>query len=217
MNNMNMVSKIFWIAIFAVAMAFVESAVVVYLRAIFYPDGFQLPLRTITDYKIIVEIFREVATIFMLMSVAFLAGKGRWERFAWFLLSFGVWDIFYYVWLKVLVDWPSSLFTWDILFLIPLPWIGPVIAPLSVSFMIIIFSVLITRLIHNGHDFKPAASSYIFAISAIAVLLYSFMHDTGATLHQQIPKPYRYGLLITGDILFITAFLISYARNSART
>jgi len=216
MNEHNFVSKIIWIAIFAVAMAFVESAVVVYLRAIYYPEGFRFPLKAFTDYKILIEVCREVATLAMLLTVAHIAGRTFWERFAYLLLSFGVWDIFYYIWLKVLIDWPVSLLDWDILFLIPVPWIGPVIAPVTVSFIIIIFSVLIVRLIHNGQDFKPAVSSYMFVISGTVVLLYSFMHDTGATLHQQMPKSYAYWLLITADILFITAFLISYARSNAR-
>ncbi|MBI5100173.1 MAG: hypothetical protein HZB30_13175 [Nitrospirae bacterium] len=205
--------KIFWLTIFGIAMAFVESAVVVYLRAIFYPEGFKVPLRTITDYKIIIEVFREIATIFMLLSVAFLSGKTRWERFTYFMLSFGIWDIFYYIWLKALINWPASIFDWDILFLIPLPWISPVIAPVSVSLLMIIFSILIAHSIQKGYDFKPALLPRILALVGIVLILYSFMHDINATLHQQIPKPYRYELLVIGDGLFIAAFWVSYLRS----
>jgi hypothetical protein len=217
MNNNNLVPKLLWLTIFAIAMAFVESAVVVYLRAIFYSDGFKFPLKTITDYKIIIEVFREAATIFILLSITFLAGAKRWERFAYFMLIFGVWDIFYYIWLKVLINWPASIFDWDILFLIPLPWISPVIAPLSISLLMIIFSILISRLIHKGCDFKPTLLSHILALSGTILILYSFMHDVNATLHQQMPKPYHYEFLIIGDGLFITAFLTAYVKRSGNS
>ena len=78
--------------------------------------------------KQVVEIAREAATIVMLLCVAFIAEKTRRGRFACFMLVFGVWDIAYYLWLWATLSWPPSLFTWDILFLIPLIWTGPVIA-----------------------------------------------------------------------------------------
>ncbi|NOZ67734.1 MAG: hypothetical protein GXP46_00460 [Deferribacteres bacterium] len=213
MNNSSFRARIIWVIIFGVAMAFVESAIVVYLRAIFYPEGFRFPLKALVDYKILVEVMREAATIFMLLSVAYLAGRSLWERFAYFMLSFGVWDIFYYVWLKVLIDWPSSIFEWDILFLIPLPWIGPVIAPVSIAFLMIVFSMLILHSFEKGRGFRPSVSSHILALAGTLIILYSFMHDLGATLHQQMPEPYRYELLVAGDLLFIAAFIVSYMRT----
>ncbi|UCH80715.1 MAG: hypothetical protein JSW20_13405 [Nitrospiraceae bacterium] len=204
--------KFFWLSLFAISMAFVESAVVVYLRAIYYPEGFSFPLKPLTDYKIFVEVCREIATILMLMTVAHISGRKFWERFAYLIFIFGVWDIFYYVWLKVLLKWPASLFEWDVLFLIPLPWIGPVIAPVSISIIMIVCSILIIRYIHRGHEFRPAPLAFAIAIAATCIILYSFMYDTGATLRQQMPAPYKYGLLIAGDFLYIVAFLISYKR-----
>jgi hypothetical protein len=213
MNKNELNLKLFWLVIFGVAMAFVESAVVVYLRAIFRPEGFQFPMKAMTDFKITIEVFREAATIFMLLSVTFLAGVKRWERFAYFMLIFGVWDIFYYIWLKVLIDWPASIFDLDILFLIPIPWISPVIAPVSVSSLMIVFSIFIVYSIQKGRDFKPALLSRIIALSGIVLILYSFMYDTGATLRQQMPNPYHYGLLIIGDGLLVAAFLTAYFKR----
>jgi len=213
MNKNHLIPKLLWLTIFAIAMAFIESAVVVYLRAIFYPDGFKFPLKAITDHKIVIEVFREAATLFMLLSVTFLAGKKRWERFAYFMFLFGVWDVFYYIWLKVLLNWPASLFDWDILFLIPLPWISPVLAPVSISLLMIVFSILIAHSIQRGQEFKPVLISRVLALSGITLILYSFMHDINATLHQQMPKPYHYEFLIIGDSLFIVAFLIAYVKR----
>lgn len=212
MNNHGLISKIILIAIFAIAMAFAESAVVVYLRSLYHPEGFIFPLKLVSDHIIITEPFREIATIVMLSAVAFIAGKKRWERFAYFILSFGIWDIFYYVWLNVLIGWPSSVFEWDVLFLIPLTWIGPVIAPASVSGLMIVFGILMARSMHKGDDFRPSILSYILALIGTGLILYSFMYDLGATMHQQMPKPYRYDLLIIGDVLYIAAFVISYCK-----
>ncbi len=212
MTGNSFARKLLWLTLFAVAMAFVESAVVVYLRLIYYPEGFRFPLKLIADKTIAIELLREISTLFMLLSVAALAGKKFWERFAHFLLLFGIWDIFYYLWLKALIDWPSSLLEWDILFLIPLPWIGPVIAPVSIALLMIFCGVLISRIIEKGGSFRPPMTSYLLASAGTAMILYSFMRDTGATLYQQLPEPYRYELLILGDALFLAAFLASYVK-----
>ena len=125
--------RLIWLSAYAVAMAYVESAVVVYLRAIYYPEGFSFPIVIIPDAMTWIEVGREAATLIMLVGVSLLAGADRWERFLFFCTAFGVWDIFYYVWLRVFLGWPTSLLTWDILFLIPVPWIGPVLAPILIS------------------------------------------------------------------------------------
>src|SRR5712691_9482143 len=101
--------RLTWLTIYAVAMACLESAVVVYLRVIYYPDGFDFPLVQMQPSIVAIEMGREAATLVMLLSVAALGGVDRWERFLAFCLSFGVWDIFYYVWLWVFVRWPPSL------------------------------------------------------------------------------------------------------------
>jgi len=134
--------RIVLLALFAVAMAFVESAVVVYLRGLFYPEGFYGTLAAIPVFYYGTEVFREAATIVMLAAVALLAARrGWWERVAYFLFCFGVWDIFYYVWLYALLGWPPSLLTNDLLFLIPVPWVAPVAAPVAASAVMIAASV----------------------------------------------------------------------------
>src|SRR5215471_13766120 len=114
---------------YAVAMAYLESAIVVYLRRLYYPHGFDFPLVIIDIPTLLLELGREAATIVMLATVGIAAGRTKVGKGAYFLLLFGVWDICYYIWLKAFVEWPSSLLTWDVLFLIPVPWVGPVLAP----------------------------------------------------------------------------------------
>jgi len=213
MKGDNPIGKILWVVVFGVSMAFVEAAVVVYLRAIYYPEGFSFPLKLTTDYKILVEVLREIATIFMLLSVAVISGKRFYERFAYFLIAFGTWDIFYYIWLKLTLGWPSTIFDWDILFLTPLPWIGPVIAPVSIAILLVIFGILIVYSSWKGYEFKPPLFSYVLALIGAGSILYSFMRDTDASLRQQLPQPYQYHLLFVGGFLLIMAFLISYLKR----
>ncbi len=193
-------------------MAYIESAVVVYLRALYHPEGFLFPLKPLNDAKIIVEVFREAATLVLLVAVAALAGKKLRERFAYFMIAFGIWDIFYYVWLKVILDWPSSLFEWDVLFLIPMTWIGPVIAPLSIAMLMVIFGVLIIYFSEKGMDLNSTISSTLLVLAGTGIILYSFMSDTGATIELKMPQPYRYDLLVIGNVLFIISFLISFLK-----
>jgi len=129
---MRRTAQITWISIFAVAMAQVEAAVVVYLRemlkdpSIFFGPPYYL-----------IEQTREAATIIMLLAFAYLIGKSLREKLGVFLFSFGIWDIFYYVFLFLMLRWPPSLFTLDILFLIPRPWIAPVIFPIVISIIMV--------------------------------------------------------------------------------
>jgi hypothetical protein len=132
-----------WISLFAIAMGFLETSVVVYLRELYYPEGFTFPLVIIPNKIAVVEFWREIATIIMLVGAGIIAGKTRLTRFAYFIIAFAIWDIFYYVFLYVLLQWPESLFTWDILFLVPVPWTGPVIAPCLVSLGMILFGLII--------------------------------------------------------------------------
>ncbi len=205
-------TRIILIILFGVAMAFVEAMVVVYLRELFYPGGFSFPLRLAFHNIIAMELFRELASIVVLVTVAAIAGKKLWERFGYFILVFGIWDLFYYVWLKVTINWPSSLLDWDILFLIPIPWIGPVIAPVLVALLMVSVGFSLVSLFARGHTFRLTALSWLLCAVGTAALLFSFMRDTGAALHQQMPQPYPYGLLIVGLLLNLIAYLVSYRR-----
>lgn len=122
------------LAVYAIAMGLIEAAVVVYLRELYYPNGFFI--RSTADLKIIpanifrIEVLRETATIVMLVSVAYLAFSARKARFMAFLFMFSLWDLVYYLFLYIFLAWPTSLTELDVYFLIPWPWVGPVWIPL---------------------------------------------------------------------------------------
>ena len=200
------------VSIFAIAFALVEASVVVYLREIFYPAGFAFPLSSAISSQIAVEVSREFATIVMLVTVGMIAGTNRWQRFSYFLIGFGVWDIFYYLWLKVILNWPASLFDWDILFLIPIPWIGPVIAPVLVSLIMVGGGWLILRKEAERGSFRASRTAIALTILASVAVLLSFVLDTDATLRFQYPKAYHYELLVLGMVCYAGA-LVATSKN----
>lgn len=210
---MNAPQKLPWLILFAVAFAFVESAVVIYLRALYYPEGFHFPLKVLSTHHLAVELVREAATIIMLAAAGVITGTTRWSRFAYFLIAFGVWDIFYYVWLKVAIGWPASLLNWDILFLIPLPWLGPVLAPVLISVLMIMSGLLILRREHDQGIFRVPLNAWLLAASGTIVILFSFMADTGAALEGQLPQPYRYELFGAGMVLYLTAMVLVFRKR----
>lgn len=138
-----MKQTLLWVGIYAIGMAFLESAVVVYLRNMYYPDGFTFPVAALDKDIAITEIIREAATIIMLISIGVLAAKKASERFAYFIYAFAIWDIFYYIFLVFLIGWPNSLMDWDILFLIPVTWFGPVITPILLAVMMIVLALVV--------------------------------------------------------------------------
>ena len=210
-------NRLLFVTLFAVAFAFVEASVVVYLRALYYPGGFTFPLKAMPPPHLVVELAREVATIVMLVLVGLLSGTSRWTRFSYFVIAFGVWDLFYYIWLKLLLNWPASFFDWDILFLIPVPWIGPVIAPCLISVLMIVAGILIIKR-ENNSPFHPPVAAWIVGGLGTLVLFFSFMLDIDATIRFQLPQPYRYELLIVGLILCTGALIYSLKKNiSAKT
>ena len=198
--------RLAWTGLFAVTMAYVESAVVVYLRAIYYPGGFSFPITILPDAMAAVEIGREAATILMLVAFAALAGADLWERFLLFCLTFGVWDIFYYVWLWIFLRWPPSLLTWDILFLIPVPWVGPVLAPVLVSAAMIACSLVLLRLKSRGTRLAFGGGPWSVGVAGGVLVLISFMLDFRAAMDGTMPPPFRWGLFGAGMATALAAF-----------
>ncbi|HEY7527862.1 MAG TPA: hypothetical protein VH660_01825, partial [Candidatus Deferrimicrobiaceae bacterium] len=127
--------------VFAAAMAFVEAAVVIYLRELI-GSGPLFPMKDLPPALLAVEVVREAATLVILLSAAFLAVRGGARRLGAFLLLFAAWDVFYYLWLYVTIGWPAGIADWDILFLIPLPWVGPVWSVLLICAGMFAFAIL---------------------------------------------------------------------------
>ena len=163
------------VAGYAVAMAWVEAAVVFYLRTMIGRiDPHQPnPLPEVAGLSW-VELVREAATLAMLFSVGSLAGRDWRSRWGYAAMAFGVWDIFYYVFLKSITHWPLSLLDWDILFLLPLPWWGPVLAPVIIATLMIVWGTLVTQWPNPGRRFSFA---WLPGFAGMALAMRVFMTD----------------------------------------
>jgi len=177
-------NKIFFLVLFSIAMGFLEASVVVYLRQLYYPDGFSFPLKIMALEALSIEYLREFSTLVMLFSIAIIAGRKFYERFAYFLLCFGIWDIFYYVWLKVLLNWPESFLTWDILFLIPVIWAGPVLAPVLCALTMILISASIFSFQQKGYRVKMKPFEWILLFLGTFIILITFLWEYATLIIQ---------------------------------
>jgi len=166
------------VVVYAIAMALLEAAVVTYLRTLigrvdpYHPVPLPVPA-----WLMRIELAREAATLVMLATVAWLAGRDRRSRLGYFLIAFGVWDLFYYVFLVPMTGWPRSPLDWDILFLIPLPWWGPVIAPASIAALMVAGGTLASQFARGGRSVWPRAWPLAVGMAGVALALYAFMAD----------------------------------------
>lgn len=202
-----MKKKFFLLTLFALAFAFIESAVVVYLREIYYPEGFSFPLKFMPLKIFLVEIGRELSTLIVLFIAGYLSGKKISEKIAYFFYSFALWDIFYYFWLKVFLNWPESFLTWDILFLIPVPWSGPVITPIIVSLTMTIFSLAIIYFTGRNIVWRIDLLNSLFIGSAIILIFVSFIWNFPLLVKQGLPNKFPWSIFFLGEFLSLIAFL----------
>jgi hypothetical protein len=175
----------FIVVAFAVGMAWVESATVYYLRVMVdriepYQEN-PLPIQGILGQ---VELVREAATLVMLLTVGMLAGRTWYRRLGYTAIAFGAWDILYYVFLRVMCGWPNSLFDWDILFLLPLPWWGPVLAPVCISLLMIVWGTFATQFVDQSPPTSLTRALWCVSGLGIALALSVFMADSLRTVHQ---------------------------------
>ena len=233
-------SKTFLIVVaFSIAFGFVESAVVVYIRELYYPEGFGFPLKPMAFHIIVTELFRELSTLVILLCIGIIAGRTFAEKLAYFILSFAIWDIFYYIFLKALINWPDSLLAWDILFFIPTTWVGPVIAPVINSITMIILAVIIIFFTHKGVNVKFGLLIWLLLIvgSVITIVGYteeftrfmltkfSFYEIFGCGDKTElldhaikfIPEYFNWYIFGTGELLFFIAIYIIIKKHLKKT
>jgi hypothetical protein len=211
-----------WAVIFSVAFAWVESAVVVYLRKIYFDGVFKFPLvivweegKHIIDPLIQIEFGREIATIIMLVAVGYVTGKSKLQRFCFFMIAFGIWDIFYYLWLYVMVGWPGSLLTWDLLFYVPLPWVGPVITPVLIAVAMVGAGSLIIYYDEKGYVMRWRLYDMAIEFGCGLLIIVAFCWDwknilqvPGDITRSGIPNPFAWWLYLPAYLFSITYFAI---------
>jgi hypothetical protein len=222
-----------WVTAYGVAMGVLEGAVVVYLRRLYYPAGFHFPLSNVGYDIALIELWREAATVVMLSAVGALAGRNRGERFAYFIYAFGVWDLVYYLALKAMIGWPESLLTWDILFLIPVPWVGPVVAPCLIALTMMAFGALVVRYTDRGVpvDMIPRERTLLWggALVVIVSFTYEWSQVEGALFWRNVttsrqlydgifgfvPAHFPWPIFVVGLAMILTSFTLFWKRLAA--
>jgi hypothetical protein len=214
------------LVLFGTAFGYVEAAVVVYLRVSYEPLHQRLhPDRAANDLfpiirldqldtagpeygeRLLVEIGREAATIIMLAAIALAVARNAREWLAAFMLAFGIWDILFYVFLRIQIGWPTSFLEWDLLFLLPVPWVGPVLAPLIVAISMTVAGVAILWRESIGTPMRLAVCHWAAIFSGAILIVLAFCWDCGNIMKGGLPNPFNWPLFLTGELLGVVSFL----------
>ena len=207
---------------FAIAMAWVEAASVFYIRALVDRiEPYQADPLPMNGALGNVELWREAATLVMIAALGVLAGRTWRRRAGYAALAFGAWDIFYYVFLRLISGWPRTLLDWDVLFLLPLPWWGPVLAPVSIALVMILWGTLATQ---SGEEATGARWVWAPAGVGIVVALALFMIDAWRALAgdhdavlQMLPTTFNWPLFCVALMLIASPALHQVAFASERS
>ena len=211
-RKLSALQKLFWLTLFSVGFAMVEAAVVIYLRQLLQVEGSNINLSGIPREIFTVEIVREFTTLIMLTSVGVLAGSRPMGRFGSFIIAFGVWDIFYYVFLSIFQGWPRSFLDWDLLFLIPVPWMAPVLAPVLVSCGLIFSGYWLLIREQQKKRIVVSLSDWIIEAVATVLILYSFTNNNSVST----PEVFSWIIFLAGLALGVGYFVWRMMKSSAK-
>jgi len=227
--------QILAVLLFGVAFGYLEAAVVSYLRALHEPVRQQyypgrapselFPLLTLDQTRsaapeqirvIEVEIGREAATIIMLAALALAVSENSGQWAAAFVIAFGTWDLAFYAGLKLLLDWPASLLTWDVLFLIPVPWAAPVLAPSLVSIAMIAGGLWHFRREAAGKPVHIARRQWVGLTLSALILIISFTLDYRNLLAGGVPHPFAWGTFSLGLAVGVLSYVHAAVKSRSR-
>ncbi len=216
------------LVLFGVSFGYVEATVVVYLRDVYEPLALELhperkpgdlfPLITLEQleaadtehlWRLKTEVMREAATMVILASIGLAIGWNFNTFFAGFIIAFGVWDMFYYVFLKVLIDWPASLLEWDVLFLIPLPWVGPVLAPLLVAISMIAAGTLLLWRESAGRRVRIGWQRWSIIVAGGLIIIAAFCWDYRNVMAGGMPNPFQWPIFLAGETMGLVGFFLA--------
>jgi hypothetical protein len=190
------------------------------LHAQFYPENASelFPLLSLEQLRILgpehllrlkAELAREFATLLMLAGAAVIAARNMREWVAAFLICFGIWDITFYLFLKLLLQWPASLLTWDILFLLPVPWTGPVITPVLVSLSMIGSGLILLWREYHGHPVRITGVHWGLILLGAFLIFAAFIWDFRNTASGGNPNPFNWILFLAGEAVGLLSFASS--------
>ena len=200
------------VAAFAVAMAYMEAATVLYIRSLVNRiEPYQADPLPLYGSLGAVELWREAATLVMLIAVGWLAGRTWRQRAGYLALAFGTWDVLYYVFLRPISGWPTSLLDWDILFLLPLPWWGPVLAPVSIALLMILWGTLATQSGDGATDPRwsraLACVGIVLALAVFTIDAWRALPDGRDAVLQVLPDDFNWPLFCMALLLMASPAL----------
>jgi len=206
------ISKIFWVSVFSIAMAYLEAAVVIYLRRVYGIDDLILQVPPFDKQIAVIEVGRELTTLVMLLCIGWIAGETFQSRVGFTFITFGLWDTFYYVWLRVFIGWPQSILEPDLLFLIPLPWWGPVLAPVLIALLMVTGGISAVIKTVKKQTLHIDTWFWVCLITGVLILLYTFMADAlialpadASTLSSLKPSQFNWPVYFLGFSLSVIA------------
>ena len=210
--------------VFALAFGWIEAAVVVYLREISAREGAflgtaslpnaQVALAALPGRLVALEIVREACTLALLAAVGWLAGRRPAGRIGAFVAAFGVWDLTYYAVLRLVLGWPDSLGAWDILFLIPVPWVAPVWAPVAVATLFVLAGSYLFWTADHERRYRWIDVG-VLLISACLILA-AFLSGSATVVDHRLPERFPAWLFWSG-VALATAWFVSIERRVVRT
>ena len=208
--------KLIPLFILGAAFGVVEGSVVVYLRPLLN-EGMDFSIRVLQPgmlnevqmTAVSTEVMREAATLVLLAAAAATAAGSFWYWACYFVFTFAVWDIFYYIWIAIRIGWPASLFDWDILFLIPVMWFAPVIVPLAISLAGIIIALTAVRALDLNGTVRPLPRHWVPVTAALVLWQVSFVNNSSPEM-TGFPESYSWGLFWAGMALCLFSAVMIY-------
>ncbi len=211
LDSLSVKTRLISVILFAIAMGLLEAICVAYIRQIIFPPDGNIANTPISDFNFTLEAIRESMTIIMITTLSILAAFNWRTRLAMFFLAFGIWDIFYYVGLKIFLDWPATIMDWDTLFLIPVAWYSPIIVPILISTYFIISSIFIILHESNGTNLRFNFTVVILQFLGFAVWFYSFVNNSAMISENGYANvEYSWALFFLGLIFGISSLIAAF-------
>lgn len=211
LDSLSVKTRLTSVILFAIAMGLLEAICVAYIRQIIFPPDGNIANTPISDFNFTLEAIRESMTIIMITTLSILAAFNWRTRLAMFFLAFGIWDIFYYVGLKIFLDWPATIMDWDTLFLIPVAWYSPIIVPVLISTYFIIGSIFIILHESNGTNLRFNFTVVILQFLGFAVWFYSFVNNSAMISENGYANvEYSWALFFLGLIFGISSLIAAF-------
>lgn len=209
-NNSNNEKKIslsiifFMLTIFGIAFGCIEGTVAHYLRMHYYPEGFDFTIKNIDASTLSIEMIREFATMISLFSIAYISSANNFIKITNFIYMFAVWDIIYYITLYFIEKWPRTIFSWDVLFLIPVPWFSPVISPVMISILGIMGVLLVYHIYKQNNEINISLTFILLILLSFTVWIISFVNYNS---FDKFPEKYNWPLFIIGIIICLFGYM----------